>query len=250
MIRGLYTAGTGMISQMNRLNVITNNLVNATTAGFKEDLLLTATFEEAEVMRLNDSSVMFAAQAVGPLHKGVHVDSVHTRFGQGPLQETGNPTDIAIDGSGFFVVTTPEGERLTRDGAFSVDSAGRLVCGLGYPVLGEGGEIYIGEGTFSVNENGEVSTGGAPIDKILIVNPDTEGLRKEGGNLYFEQNPENRENDTQSTIKQGFLEGSNVDLAMGMVKIIEVYRNYESNQRVAKMLDETLGRAVNDLGQV
>lgn len=251
MIRGLYTAGTGMISQMKKMNVVTNNLANVNTAGFKEDSVLTSSFQEAMVMRLNDPGILNASREVGPLHKGVRIERVYTRFEQGSLLETKNSTDLAIKGEGFFVIRTPQGERLTRDGAFQIDSMGRLVNAEGNPVLGESGEIFVQNNRFTVSPKGEImSPEGEHIDTIMVVRPDTAGLRKEGGGLYVELNPGAREIDRESTLSQGYLENSNVDLAKSMVGVIEIYRNYESNQRVVKMLDETLGRAVNDIGKV
>lgn len=250
MIRGLYTAGTGMISQMKKMDVITNNLSNVNTTGYKEDTLLTRSFQETLLSRINDPSVVYSTPEVGPLNKGVRIDQVHTDFEQGTLNETGNKTDFAIQGKGFFVVNTPNGERLTRDGTFTLDATGRLVTSEGHPVMGQNGEIYIGTKQFSVNGQREIMVDGEVIDRLHIVNVNDEDLRKTGDNLYLNINPQNQTENTDSQVKQGFLEGSNVDLAKSMVNMMEVYRNYESNQRVVKMLDDTLGRTVNDIGKI
>jgi len=250
MIRGLYTSGTGMISQMKKLDIITNNLTNINTNGFKEDTLLTRSFQDTLVSRLNDPSILYSTPEVGPLNKGVRIDQVYTSFEQGTLSETNKPADFAIEGEGFFVVNTPDGERLTRDGAFGVDANGRLITSEGYSVMGENGEIFVKNNQFTLNAEREIISDGEYTDKILVVNADDEALRKIGDNLYVNQNPQSQTVNTDSKVKQGFLEGSNVDLAKSMVNMMEVYRSYESNQKVAKMIDETLERAVNDLGKI
>lgn len=250
MIRGLYTSGTGMITQMKKMDVITNNLSNVNTNGFKEDTLITRSFKEALVSRIDDPSVVNSAPEVGPINKGVRIDMVYTSFEQGSLNETGNPTDFAISGEGFFVVNTPDGERLTRDGSFSIDSDGRIVNSSGYPLMGENGEIFVDNRNFTLNSNREIISNGEFIDRISLVDADGESLRKTGDNLYMNINPQGQTENTNSNIKQGFLEGSNVDLAKSMVNIIETYRNFESNQKVVRMIDDTLGKAVNDLGKL
>lgn len=250
MIRGLYTSGTGMISQMKKLDIITNNLANVNSNGYKEDNLLTRSFKETLVSRLNDPSVFNTTPEVGPLNKGVRIDQIFTSFAQGTLSETNNLTDFAIKGEGFFVVNTPEGERLTRDGSFSVDSNGRLVNAEGYPVMGENGEIIVQNNQFTLNADREIVSSGEYIDRLLVVDADNEQLRKAGNNLYINQNPDSQTVNTDSKVEQGFLEGSNVDLATSMVNMMEVYRSYESNQKVAKMIDETLGKAVNEIGKI
>lgn len=251
MIRGLYTAGTGMITQSKRMDVITNNLANVNTNGFKEDNLVSRSFEEVLIERINDPSIVNTTKQVGPLTLGVHIDQVFTRFEQGSMQQTGNQTDFAIRGEGFFVVQTDDGEFYTRDGAFEIDDAGRLTTKEGNPVLGRNGQINIGSNKFSVNSNGEVFVNGAFVDSLRVVSfENNDDLRKSGSNLYMNFNPQNAEVESDGTIAQGYLEGANVDLVKGMVEMIEVYRNYETNQRVVKMLDETLAKAVNDIARI
>lgn len=251
MIRGLYTAGTAMLSQMKKMDVITNNLSNINTNGFKEDNLLSRSFNELLIERIHDDpSVIYKTRDVGPLGTGIHIDQVFTNFASGAPVETGCMTDLSITGEGFFVISIPDGERYTRDGAFQIDGAGRLTTKAGNPVMGENGEIYLGNSEFNVNSNGEIYVDGSFIDKLRILNFGNDDLRKEGNNLYMNFNPQNQGTASDSFVSQGFLEGSNVDPVKGMVKMIEVYRNYESNQKIIKMLDETLGKAVNEIGRL
>jgi flagellar basal-body rod protein FlgF len=251
MVRGLYTAGTGMISQMEKMNVISNNVANLNTTGFKQDDLITRSFEDVLIKRLNDPSVVHRANQVGPLNMGVHVDQVFTRFEQGALHETNNYTDLAVEGDGFFVIETQNGERYTRDGAFQVDSEGRLTTKEGNPVQGQRGEINVGSTKFVVNSNGDVFADGVFIDTIRVVGFDSnDDLRKEGSNLYYNYNPQNAVFDSDGEVIQGYLEGPNIDLAKQLVNMIETYRNYESNQKVIKMIDDTLSKAVNEIGRI
>jgi len=247
MIRGLYTAGTAMLSNMKKMDVITNNMANVNTTGFKEDSLVTRSFDEILIERLNDPSVVFTSNEVGPLGTGVHVDMVYTKYEQGSLNQTDVSTDFSINGDGFFVVNTEDGERYTREGAFKINSDRILVNSDGYPVMGENGEIYLNSSDFEVKSGGEIFINGEYIDKIRVLNFNSEDMRKDGNNLYYSLSQGFQSN---ASVMQGYLEGSNVDLARGMVDMIEVYRNYESNQRVIKMIDETIGKAVNELGKI
>ncbi len=249
MVRGLYTAGTGMITQMKRMDILSNNLANVETNGYKEDSLLSRSFEDMLIERINDPSIVNKTKMVGPLNTGVHIDSIYTSFEQGVAKETGNNTDLMIKGDGFFVVLTPEGERYTRDGAFEIDSLGRLVTKEGYLVLGENGAIEIGTNKFKADGNGEIWVDGEYAGGLRIVGFDVSGLRKTGSNLY-ENYLQNEQTVPEYSIEQGFLEGSNIDMAKSMVNMIEVYRNYESNQKVIKMIDGTLAKAVNEIGKI
>ena len=250
MLRGLYTAGTGMLTQRKKMDVITNNIVNAETRGFKQDKLLSRSFEEMLITRINDPAVLLHEREVGPLGTGVHIDEVFTDFLQGALEQTDINTDFAILGDGFFVVNTPEGERYTRNGIFQIDSDSRLVTQEGYPVQGVDGDIYVNPSNFSVREDGIVVSDGAVVGRIRLVSFDDNGtLRKTGNNLYLNFDG-GQPYESDALIKQGYTENSNVDLTEQIVNMIEVYRVYETNQRVIRTIDETLGKAVNDIGRV
>jgi flagellar basal-body rod protein FlgF len=246
MLRCLYIAGTGMLVQRKKMDVLTNNITNAETTGFKQDNLLSRSFSDIMISRLNDPSGR--SSVIGPLNTGVHSDNVITDFTQGSAEQTELLTDMALHGQGFFTVSTPQGERYTRDGSLSVSGTGYLTTSEGYPVQGNNGPVYVGTGKFAVEENGNVSVGGKVTDKLKIVsfqNPDV--LSKEGSNLF---SGAGATIDNTTTVKQGFIENSNVDIAEAMVKMIEVSRTYETNQRMVKMIDDSLGKAVNDVGRV
>lgn len=246
MLRCLYIAGTGMLVQRKKMDVLTNNITNAETTGFKQDALLSRSFNDMLIARLNDPTGY--SNTIGPQNTGVHGDDVTTDFTQGSMEQTELTTDLALDGQGFFAVSTPKGERYTRDGSFSVSSTGYLTTSEGYPVQGSNGPVYVGMGKFAVEENGNVSVNGNVTDKLKIVSfQNPAALRKEGSNLF---SGAGATADNTTVIKQGFLENSNVDIAEQMVKMIEVSRTYETNQRMVKMIDDSLGKAVNDVGRV
>lgn len=251
MLRSLYIASTGMLVQRKKMDVMTNNITNIETSGYKKDMLLSRSFKDMMIERLNDPNIVNISKTVGPLNTGIHVDEVVTSFRQGAMEDTGRLSDIALQGEGFFVISTPDGERYTRDGAFAVSSNGYLVNSDGHYVSGKNGSIYVGQGEFSINESGDVVVDNTVVNKLRVVTfADLNGLRKTGNNLYmnFNNQPEIALQDT--VVRQGSLENSNVDMAQEMVNMMTVSRAYETNQRIVKMLDESLGKSVNEVGKV
>ncbi len=251
MLRSLYTAGTAMLTQSRRMDVISNNLTNVETRGYRADTLVSQSFRDMLISRISDPNI-YQNTRIGDHNTGIHIDRVYTSFTPGPLEETGLPTDMALPGDGFFVVNTPEGERYTRSGNFNVDAAGNLVTPLGHPVMGLGGPIHVGSAAFTVSPGGVISVDEVAVDTVRTVTfPDNNGLRKDKDNLFFTfDEAANAPVNTPMEVRQGFLEGSNVDTAREMVDMISVYRSYEINQRVLRMVDESLGRAVNDIAKV
>jgi len=251
MIRSLYIASTGMLVQRKKMDVLVNNIVNGETTGYKSGKLLSRSFQEMMIQRINDPAVLNYSNEIGPLGTGIHIDEIITDFEQGPLEETGRAADLAISGDGFFVVATPAGNRYTRDGSFAVSSDGYLVNSDGWPVMGENGRIYVGRGEFSVDAKGNVAVDGQPAGRLQLVTfADPASLRKDGNNLYVNYGGSAVVAAGNAAVSQGFLESSNVDLSESMVDMIEISRTYETNQRIVKMLDESLGKAVNEVGRV
>jgi flagellar basal-body rod protein FlgG len=183
------------------------------------------------------------------LGNGTHNSRVITSFVQGNLEGTERSLDFALEGEGFFVVSTPGGERYTRDGSFSVSSDGYLLSSGGYYVQGQNGRIYVGGDNFAVNEEGSVSVNGAVTDRLRIVRfENAASLRKDGNNLYISGQRPRQDNDTK--VMQGFLEGSNVDVSGELANMLAVSRSYETNQRVLRMVDGTLEKSVNNVGRI
>lgn len=256
MIRGLQISKTGMLTQQRRQENIANNIVNANTVGFKKATSAISSDREMFIHRLNDEVFKTSMgnfdrkPRVGPLGTGVFVDETLVNFTMGNLLETGNNLDLAIEGNGFFTVERDGQQFLTRDGAFTVDAQGFVVNSTGHYLMGSNGRINIGNGDLQVTTEGIVMQNGQLLDNLQITvinNPHS--LEKIGLNL-FAVTDNTAIGGPQGQIRQGFLEGSNVDLAEEMVELISTMRAYEANQRMIQTLDDTLGRAVNEIASV
>ena len=249
-------AGQGMMLQRRHMDVITNNIANADTTGFKREMLVSHSFDTVMISRIRDVHAGPPPRAMGPqpigrMHLGTQVDQVFISFDMGALEETGRSTDLALLGDAFFVLQTADGERFTRAGAFYIDDLGYLVDGVGNLLLGAGGPINVGGPNFSVDQLGNVrGAGGALIDTIRVVSfEDNNTLRQQGSNLFSSTEPP-LDAPGEFRIAQGFLETSNVDIGREMVNMLTTFRAYETNQRILQMIDESLGRAVNDIGRL
>ena len=191
MIRGLYTGASGMLAEMARTDVISNNMANVNTTAFKKDRTIFRAFPEMNIHRIHDpvpaglDKVVDPRPFIGMMGTGVMLDEVNTDFNQGHLITTSNPLDLAIRGEGFFQVQTPEGIRYTRDGSFSLSSNGYLVTKEGYYVLGENGPLQLLQtGDITISQQGEVFVNDEYIDRLNIVTfADLNQLQKQGDNL-------------------------------------------------------------------
>jgi flagellar basal-body rod protein FlgF len=235
MIEGIYTSASGMFPRRAQLEVIANNLANVNTVGYKRDKLL--------FRRILDSNLALQGQSLG-------MEEIITDFHQGGLDPTDNNLDFAVVGDGFFTIQTPEGIRYTRSGNFSLNQEGQLVTPDGYPVMGEKGTIVLERTDIVVNEKGEVLEKGAVIDRFLITDfPQPYQLVKTGRNLFRPQDPLDAGTPASGfRLKQGFLEESNVRAIEEMVEMVVLFRNYEADQKAIRYQDESLSKAVNELG--
>lgn len=240
MLRGIYTSCTGMVAEMDRQNVIANNLANVNTVGFKKDNVTTTPFAELFLNAYNKRGI----SPVGQLGLGVQAVTQYVNFTSGPVQVTGNPADLALEGDGMFAVETPNGLRYQRAGNFVIDKDRYLVTQEGYRVLGENGPILLEEGDFTVTETGDITQASGIVNRLLLFS--TNDMAKEGN--YFYTNPNAQPADNYR-ITQGALEHSNINTVYEMVQMITATRNYDTNQRALLAHDETLGRAVNDLAK-
>jgi len=251
MIRSFYTAGTGMLVQRDRMDVVSSNLTNVETTAYKADTLVHGRFRDMLIQRTNDPGSTREERRVGPLNTGVHIDRVYTSFAQGSLEQTGRSLDFALDGEGFFVVNTPDGVRYTRDGSFSVSANGYLVTAEGHFVQGENGNLRVNGDGFTVDEAGTITDAeGRTVGTLRIVTfDDLNGLRKEGNGL-FANAAAGQARQSQAKVVQGALEGSNVDVASEITRLLTVARAYQTNQRVLTMVDSSLQKTVNEVGRV
>jgi len=240
-----------MLLQRRRMENITNNITNAETTAYKKEYFVAHSFDEVLTRRINDNyHRVVQGRMVGPLNLGTQVDQLSIDFQQGALEGTERSTDLALVGDAFFVIQTADGERYSKTGHFYINAQGYLIDGEGNALLGNNGPIYVGGLNFVVDPSGNVFTENGYSDTIRVVSFEDNGtLRRQGSNMYFATEPPlAAPNDYR--IAQGFLEMSNVDIGREMVDMLAMYRTYETNQRMITMIDETVGRAVNDIGRL
>ena len=252
---GLYTAVCGDIMQERRMEILTNNLANVSTAGFKEDRpSFAAIYPEIRgAAVLSDQNAMKGFMLSQKMDIGYPAFSgVKTDFSNGAVKHTGGEMDVAINGPGFFVVTTPEGEFYTRMGNFSLNDKNELVTQGGYPVKGNSKIITIKGTEISFSKNGAITMDGEEADTLKVVDfKDYAGLMKVGDNLF--KNPAGKSNEQEAKgfeVKQNHLELSNINIVKEMVKMIDVIRICESYQKVIHSLDEIDAQATREVGSV
>ncbi len=233
MIRGLFASASGLIAAQDLQDVVANNLANLETAGFKKGRVVTESFSNMYMTRLEQGE----RHPTGHLGPGVRASHSHTVFQAGPIQHTENPFDFAIDGEGFFVLETPAGLRYSRDGAFTLDEGGFLVNQSGYRVLDQNGEhIYVDE---------QVRP-----EQLLVAGFDNpQELTREGNNLFVAP-PEAGESEAgNGMVRRGYIERSNVNAVSEMTRMISAVRLFEAGQSAIQAQDETLEKAVNHVGR-
>lgn len=244
MNSGMYAALSGNVAAMRRMDIISNNLANANTPGFKKDKM---NFESMLSGTTDQPRVPDGVTADPPLLK----DNVYTDYSQGPVVRTGNTLDIAIDGDGFFVVNTPAGQAYTRQGNFHIGPDGSLVTVDGFPVVGQGGAIRVKGSNVDINSNGVVSVDGTNTGTLSVVDfPKPYSLNKEGGSLFTPVNPQVTPQPVKNIIRQGYLEGSNVQTITEMMLLIETNRYFETCSKVIKGYDDMASKATGELGRL
>ncbi len=260
MLKSIYTPLSGAIAQERALEIIANNLANANTNAYKAEKV---TFRKlvAEPFKnyatpLPPANYKVDLEDVMPL-KGneiayVGVDQVYKDMTKGGEQITGNPLDVMLDSEGFLVVNTPQGERLTRDGALTINSNGILTSKNGDPILGERGNIVVNGQNFEITVNGEIYENDRFVDKLLVKNvSDAAQLEKVGGNLYFYGGPEEEMNTLKfPQVIQGSLERSNVNVVESLANMILAHRSYEAYSKALKNYDSMMEKSSNTIGEV
>jgi len=249
MIRGLYTAATGMNAMQHQIDVTANNIANVNTTSFKQDR---AEFQDLMYESLNYTAGSTSENTSNPtgidVGLGVRIAGIQKNFLQGSMKLTGNTLDVAIEGKGFFAITQPNGDTVySRDGAFKVDTEGTLVNGQGYP-LAQGITIETGAKNISISQGGLISyelngaiTEVGPIQLFDFINP--AGLRPQGNNLYTVSNTSGEAVEVENAevhMRQGMLELSNVKLVNEMVDLITAQRAYEANSKAISTTDQML----------
>ncbi|HHY75021.1 MAG TPA: flagellar hook-basal body protein [Bacillus bacterium] len=286
MLRGFYTAAAGMISQQRRQEMLTNNLANANTPGFKADQGSLRAFPEMLITSMNTETLpvkkryqLKGINTVGPINTGVYMQEALPKFKQGGLQETGNQTDLALvdgnlpinpetnrPGALFFQVLDANGEaRYTRNGNFTINGEGYLTTTDGFYVVDTYGDpIMINGNDFMVTADGRFFEDGEDTGQQIQIayaeNPDQ--LVKEGNGLFRVEPVAGAQGQAQELpsafdnpevtfqVKQKFIERSNVDLEQTMSEMMMAYRTFEANQKIVQAYDRSLEKAVNEIGRI
>ncbi len=266
MVKGLYTAYTGMIEEMRRMDVMTNNLANASTTGYKKEGTVNQSFDEQLAVKIKDTSEIVSRRRLGDVSLGTKVGETYRDYTQGSFSVTDNPYDVALDGEGFFAIEfrSKNGQtsiKYTRDGSFTVDRDGYLRTKDGDYVLNANGAANAAGGPANyvrvdpnqevrIDTEGIVTQNNVQVGQIGIVDfEDYNYLEKYGENLYDPVAGAQRIA-SNAKIEQGCLEMSNVNIVSEMVDMITITRAYEANQKIITTIDGTLDKAVNTVGQI
>jgi len=237
MIKGLYTSASGMAPQLKKQETTANNIANAGTSGFKKDVLFTKELSKAE-----KKTTVNKSDWQNPM-----VDKIYVDYAPGAFDKTGNPLNMAIDGDGFFVLQLEDGSMaLTRSGSFMVNNEGFISMTGGALLMSESGPLEVGNGQVTVAGTGRVEVDGSTIGKIVPMTvDDLEQLEKVGSSVFAVPDGVELIPVEKSSIQQGFLESSNVDIVREMIDMIISYRSYEANAKSAQIQDQTLDSLFN-----
>jgi flagellar basal-body rod protein FlgF len=238
MDNATYTTLTRQSGLMREMSIVANNIANASTTGYRTESVVFS--EHVQSLDNRDDSLSMATASVR-----------NTIANQGSLTQTGGTFDIAIEGQGFFLIQTPQGERLTRAGHFTPNENGDLVTPDGYPVLDAGGTpVFVpsGVGSIGIAPDGTLSADGQPVSQIGLVQPiDASTLIREGGTMF--RAPDGFEQAENAQMIQGFLEESNVDTVLQVTRMIEVQRAYELGQSFLDKEDQRIRSVIDALGR-
>ena len=276
MFKGFYTVATGMVAQQRKTDIITNNMANANTPGYKSDQSTIRSFPDmlmsAVNLNQNASDDNKSMKKVGTLNTGVYLQETIADYTQGSITSTGLTTDVALT-NGTFPVDAASGnvgtvlfrlqgengsEAYTRNGNFTLDGNGNLVNGNGLFVLDANGQrIQLQDPQFQISDDGTIvdSTGNtvARLGVSFAANPDY--LSKRDNGLFYTMDGTalpsayNVEGVTFG-LQQGYLEASNVDASRAMTDLLTAYRAFEANQKVLQAYDKSMDKAVNEIGRV
>jgi len=258
LVRGLYTAWTGMANEQKRLDVISNNLANSATVGYKKEGVTSQSFDEQLTIKIKDKSEPITGERViGSMSLGVKIGEVYTDYSEGSLRQTENTFDLALDGDGFFqvAVTDRNGDthlRYTRAGSFHMTSDGYVVNSEGNHLQGESGDVMVptDAGEILVDIDGSIYADGEYVDKLTLVDFEDYDYLKKYADVMYEPVEGAVEKDATGLIRQGYTEQSNVNVVTEMVNMIAITRAYEANQKVIQSVDQTLDNSANSIGRV
>lgn len=257
MVKGLYTAYTGMVNEQHRMDVLTNNLANSTTVGYKKEGSTSQSFDKVLAYKLKDASeAPNIPRHIGMNHPGVKIGENYTDYSQGSFKITDNTYDLALSDEGFFSIefTNKAGEistKYTRDGEFTLTKEGYLVTKDGDFVLGEKGHIKLDPlSETKIDQKGVIYQNDKALDTIKVTDFEDYNYLKKYGENYYEPVEGASFVNSNAKVFSGYLEASNVQIVTEMVDLIAVTRQYEANQKVIQSYDDTLQIAANQLGKI
>ncbi len=258
MVKGLYTAYTGMLNEQHRMDIMTNNLANASTVGFKKEGSTSQSFDDVLTVKIKDSSIgIDNAQKIGTRNPGVKIGENYTDYSQGSFRITNNTYDLALSGEGFFAIefTNKAGEtstKYTRAGQFTLNKDGYLVTQDGDYVL-DSQDRRIQLNTLidtEIDSTGTIYQNGQRVAQIQIADFADYDYLEKYGETYYEPVEGAQKITSDATVESGCLEMANVQIVSEMVNLISITRAYESNQKIIQTYDNTLEVAVTQLGKV
>lgn len=257
MVRGLYTAYTGMVNEQKRLDIISNNLANSATVGYKEENVTSRSFKDLMMTKIKDASEANVDRKIGVSNPGVKIGETYMNWEQGSIRETDNTYDMAIQGDGFFAVKVVDDNgnasiKYTRNGQFTLTRDGYVVDVDGNRLQGANGDVQVPVDAteIAIKLNGDVYADQVLVDKITLVDFENYNyLELYGDNMYTAVDGAITK-DSNATILQGFTEQSNVNVIDEMVSMITITRAYEAGQKMVQTQDNLLSQAVSSVGKV
>jgi len=244
MAEGINLAEVAMINDMAKLQVISHNIANISTTGYRRDSAATVIFSE-QLLQLENAGL---AGPQDPLTPRIETRTVHER---GTLRFTGNPMDVALEGDAFFALETADGEAYSRQGSFRLDESGQLVTSAGWPVLSTSGPVRLTTSEPRIDRTGGIWETDQFVGQLKLVKFDSPEQLTKAGPGYFlpgeNQSMASAEISEEALVRQSYLENSNVQVSNEMVKLIEVMRHFESAQRVMRGYDEAMDVAISTI---
>lgn len=254
MIRALYTAASGLISGLRRQETVASNLANISTPGYRGESAAAGSFASVLVRSVRNAAIpvpLTLHRTLGTLGTGTYVADRVSLLDDGELRPTDLALDLAIRGAGFFALRGPGRTLYTRDGHFRRDASGLLISGDGLPVLGGDGQpITIGDGAVQIAPGGAIFVGGQQAGTLRVADIPRGSLVRAGANRFVAAAGAQVTAVAAPVLVQGALEESNVDIGRAASRLFAVSGQFDANQRVFQTVEESLERAVREIGRV
>jgi len=243
-----------MYNEQKRLDVISNNLANSATVGFKKEGATSQSFKDVLTIKVRDDH---GDSYIGNMNLGVKIGEVYTDYTQGSVRETGNTYDMAIDGNGFFTISYTDANgntstRYTRAGEFMITKEGYVVTSEGQHLMGESEwlQVPVDAAEVVIDTDGTVYADGTAVDVVKLTDFENYDYLKKFGETMYQPVQGAVEKEATGSILQGYTEQSNVNVVSEMVNLINITRAYEANQKVVKAMDDLLQIDVSSVGKV